>query len=82
MTRWTGGEKKYTSRILVGEPEGRNFLEDLGVGWKIIFKLDVKDDRKGVNRTHLAQNVMHWRTRGHAVMKRPAAKKVGIFFCN
>jgi hypothetical protein len=52
------GEKKYTSRILVAEPVGRNFAEDLGVSGKIIFKMDVKDDRKGVDWTHLAQNVM------------------------
>jgi hypothetical protein len=49
-TRWTGRVasnevKKYTSTILVWEPEGWNFLEDLVVDRKIMFKMYVKDDR-------------------------------------
>jgi hypothetical protein len=44
------GEKRNTSRILVGEPEGWNRLEYLGVGGRIILKIYVKEDRRAWTR--------------------------------
>jgi hypothetical protein len=41
-------------------------LEDLVIDGKIIFKLDVKDDRT-------AQKIMQWRTHGNKAVKLRAA---------
>jgi hypothetical protein len=45
--RWAGhvariGEGGGVNRVLVGKPEGRYHLEDLGVGGNIILKLVLK----------------------------------------
>jgi hypothetical protein len=42
-TRWTGhvarmGEMRNAFKILVGKPEGKNHLEDLGVDGRIVLR--------------------------------------------
>jgi hypothetical protein len=41
--RWVGhvalmGEKRNVCRVLVGQPEGENYLEDTDTGWRMILK--------------------------------------------
>jgi hypothetical protein len=45
--RWAGhdvhtGERRGAYRVLVGKPEGKNRLQDLGVNGSIILKMDLQ----------------------------------------
>jgi hypothetical protein len=37
------GERRGTCRVLVGKPEGKNHLEDLGIDGRIILKCTFKE---------------------------------------
>jgi hypothetical protein len=36
-----------TSRTLVGKPEGKDHLEDLGSGWAVSIHMDLKEVEQG-----------------------------------
>jgi len=37
------GERRGACRVLVGKPEGRDHLGDLGIDWRIILKCNYKN---------------------------------------
>jgi hypothetical protein len=47
------GIKKHTNMVLIGKPERKNHLEDLGVDGRIILKLFL-------NWIHLSRDIDKW----------------------
>jgi hypothetical protein len=63
------GGMRNAYNILVGKPEGKNHLEDLGVDGSITLEwILVKRGWKGVNWIHLAQVKNQWRALVNRVM--------------
>jgi hypothetical protein len=65
-------------RILVGKPEGKNHLEDLGVEGKIIIKYIFKKWDGGVYWIHLAQNSDKWWASLKRVINSGVHKMLGV----
>jgi hypothetical protein len=57
------GEIRNAYNILVGRPEGKNHLEDLGVDRRMILEW-IKED---VDWMHLAQDRDQWETYEHGM---------------
>jgi hypothetical protein len=62
------GEKINVCRVLVGKPEGKNHLEDLGVDGRITLKWTFKKWDGGMEWIDLAQERNRWRAVMNAVM--------------
>jgi hypothetical protein len=63
------GEGRGACRVLVGKPDGRNHLEDVGIDGSIILKWIFKEwDGGGIDWIDLAQDRDRWRAVVNAVM--------------
>jgi len=71
--RWEGhiacmGERRGVYRVLVGKPEGRNHLDDLVIGGRIILKWIFRNWDEGMDWIDLAQDMDRWQALVNAVM--------------
>jgi hypothetical protein len=62
------GYRRGAYWVLVREPEGRNHLENPGVGGKIILKCIFEKWGGGINWIDLAQDRNRWRSLLNTVM--------------
>ena len=75
MRPWRGAH-----RVLVGKPEGRNYLEERGVDGRIILKWICKKwDRGAMQGIDLAHDRDSWRALVNAVMNLRGSIKCGEF---
>jgi hypothetical protein len=57
-----------TYKALVGKPQGRNHLEDLGVDRRMMFKFERLDGDGDIDLIDLAQDRDGWRALVYTVM--------------
>ena len=62
------GERRGVYRVLVGKPEGRNHLDDLVIGGRIILKWIFRKWDEGMDWIDLAQDMDRWQALVNAVM--------------
>ena len=74
-----GVREEVRTGILVGRPEGKNHLEDIGKYVKIILQWTFKKWDGGMDWTELAQDRNRWRALVNAVMDLPVSQNAGNF---
>jgi hypothetical protein len=62
------GDSRDAYRVLLGGPEGKNHLEDLGVDGRIILKLIFRKCDGSMDWINLSQDRDRWRALMNAVM--------------
>jgi hypothetical protein len=73
------GERRGAYWVLMGKPEGRNHLRDLGVDGRIILKWVLQKWDEDMDYIHLAEDRYRWRALVNAVMNLRVTYNAGNF---